>query len=261
MFKGMLRRAMEAVHEFEETKRIRAYRELDKQLKTDESYEDYISALDRATKDIRERAAVAAKKRYEQGKDVTPTIHEQMTAIGLAMDLHAERQRKDDLANRDIHEMAKRQKMIQDVGDIAQKQLSKLAKDFRYNTPKEAPKASEEDVHKAIQNNDIYRNVQHRLLGVQHKQVAYGLDKYPEPLNQDTWSQIETIDHILDETIDQAHYLMMLKIKLEEQLESELELMNQAYSDAGCCVDTTRDMQGADLDGDIHRVVEETTVK
>ena len=211
MFKGMLRRAMETVHELEETKRIRAYRELDKQLKTNESYEDYVLALDRATKDIRERAAVAAKKRYDE---------------------------------------AKPKPLFKDV-----------TVDFRYNTPKEAPKASEEDVHKAIQNNDIYRNVQQRLLGVQHKQVAYGLDKYPEPLNQDTWSQIETIDHILDETIDQAHYLMMLKIKLEEQLEAELELMNRAYSDAGCRVETTRDMQGADFDGDVHRVVKETTVK
>ncbi len=47
--------------------------------------------------------------------------------------------------------------------------------------------------------------------------MAYGLEKYPEPLNADTWSIIETIDHIIDETIDKLHYLVMLRIKFENE--------------------------------------------
>ena len=53
--------------------------------------------------------------------------------------------------------------------------------------------------------------------------MAYGLDKYPEPLNADTWSTIETIDHIIDESIDKLHYLVMLRIKLERKLEEEFD--------------------------------------
>lgn len=104
--------------------------------------------------------------------------------------------------------------------------------DTRYNTPKESPKAAEQLVEKTVVETEIYRTarleiLRHNMigheskaiiLGAQRKQIAYGLDKYPEPLNPNTWSIDETIDHIMDESIDKLHYLVMLRIKLEQLL-------------------------------------------
>jgi hypothetical protein len=96
-------------------------------------------------------------------------------------------------------------------------------KDTRYNIPKEAPKASEELISKTIRETEIYRRVNLHILNAQRKQVAYGLDKYTEPLNANTWSIIETIDHIIDESIDKLHYLVMLRIKFEESAAKEMD--------------------------------------
>lgn len=106
--------------------------------------------------------------------------------------------------------------------------------DTRYNTPKEAPKASEELVEETIMNTEIYRRARlavvqaqflsgesrTAILEAQRKQVAYGIDKYPEPLNPNTWTIGETVEHIMDESIDRLHYLIMLRIKLEQALVS-----------------------------------------
>ena len=48
--------------------------------------------------------------------------------------------------------------------------------------------------------------------------MVYGIDKYPEPLNPNTWSMIETINHAIDEGIDKLHYLVMLIVKMEQVL-------------------------------------------
>ena len=86
--------------------------------------------------------------------------------------------------------------------------------DERYNVPKETPKASEEDITHTIDNTSIYRSAKEAILKAQRKQVGYGLDKYPEPLNADSWTVIETIDHIIEESVDKLHYLTMLREKL-----------------------------------------------
>ena len=91
--------------------------------------------------------------------------------------------------------------------------------DMRYNVPRLSPKASETDVENAIDDNAIYSQTRDEMLNAQRRQVAYGLDKYPEPLNADTWTIIETIDHIISETADKLHYLTMLKIKLQQGTE------------------------------------------
>jgi hypothetical protein len=90
--------------------------------------------------------------------------------------------------------------------------------DMRYNTPKAEPKASEELVNKTISETEIYRRAKLAILQAQQRQVGYGIDKYPEPLNANTWSTIETIDHIIEESIDKLHYLVMLRIKLEQDV-------------------------------------------
>lgn len=101
-------------------------------------------------------------------------------------------------------------------------------KDSRYNNPKESPKTSEEIITKIIADTEIYRRARYLIasmwsedtrptvLQAQRKQVAYGTEKYPEPLNANTWSIVETIDHAIDESIDKLHYLIMLRIKFEQ---------------------------------------------
>lgn len=101
--------------------------------------------------------------------------------------------------------------------------------DSRYNVPKEKPKASPSLIDKTIEETSIYKDVAERIneleyerakkhiINMQRKQVGYGLDKYPEPLNADSWTAIETIDHIIEETIDKLHYLVMLQQKLKSQ--------------------------------------------
>jgi len=93
--------------------------------------------------------------------------------------------------------------------------------DYRYRNPKEAPKVSEELITKTINDTEIYSKAREAMFNAQRKQVAYGIEKYPEPLNADTWSIIETIEHTIDESVDKLHYLVMLKIQLERLLVEE----------------------------------------
>lgn len=69
---------------------------------------------------------------------------------------------------------------------------------------------------RTIEENEVYEKAKRAIFEAQIKQVAYGLEKYPEPLNHKNWSAVEAIDHIIEESVDKLHYLVMLKIKLEE---------------------------------------------
>lgn len=93
--------------------------------------------------------------------------------------------------------------------------------DQRYLKPKPKPTATKEEIDKVIASTEIYKQVSDLMHGAQREQIAYGMGKYPEPLNADTWTIIETIDHILGETIDKLHYLTMLKLKFLEQEENK----------------------------------------
>lgn len=92
------------------------------------------------------------------------------------------------------------------------------APDPRYNTPKEKPKFSQEEIDAVIGGNPIYKEVKLLLNDAQREQVGYGMGKYPEPLNDETWGVIETLDHIISEDIDKLHYTVMLKVKLMKLL-------------------------------------------
>ena len=104
-------------------------------------------------------------------------------------------------------------------------------KDSRYKIPKGEPKASDELVDRTIEETEIYRRAKELILKAQRKQVAYGLDKYATPLSADVWDILETIDHILEESIDKTHYLVMLRIHLERIAERQIEDFKQAYSE------------------------------
>jgi hypothetical protein len=107
-------------------------------------------------------------------------------------------------------------KLINKYEDLAESIKDRA--DTRYNTPKEDPKGDYKDIENVTNSNEIYKRAKLHILKAQNKQVGYGLDKYPEPLNANTWSMIETIDHIIDESVDKLHYLVMLRIKLEDEI-------------------------------------------
>jgi hypothetical protein len=88
--------------------------------------------------------------------------------------------------------------------------------DPRYNVPKKKPKFTQEEIDAVIGDNEIYSELKQLLNDAQREQVGYGMGKYPESLNDETWSVIETLDHIIGEDIDRLHYLIMLKIKLKK---------------------------------------------
>lgn len=92
--------------------------------------------------------------------------------------------------------------------------------DSRYREPKKAPKVMGSLVEETIENTAIYKEAKELILNAQRKQVAYGIEKYPEPLNPNSWDTVETIDHIIDESIDQLHYLVMLRMKLIGEINS-----------------------------------------
>lgn len=98
--------------------------------------------------------------------------------------------------------------------------MSIINADKRYLKPKKDPVAEDSVVDKVIQDNPIYSEVLNLMMKQsQRKQVAYGFDKYVETLNVNSWTTIETLDHIIDESVDKLHYLVMLKMKLLIELE------------------------------------------
>lgn len=64
---------------------------------------------------------------------------------------------------------------------------------------------------------------------VQKSQINKGLDKYPEPLNPDSWTTIELIEHALQENIDQLHYLTAMLEK--EKTKASICTGSKMYSD------------------------------
>ena len=94
--------------------------------------------------------------------------------------------------------------------------------DNRYNKPKLVqPLATDAAAAKAIEENPYYREVNAMLKDeeskeAQMKQVKYGLDKYPETLNGESWDIYEVLDHITSELVDGLHYISLLKAKLKE---------------------------------------------
>lgn len=93
-------------------------------------------------------------------------------------------------------------------------------KDERYREPKGNHKADDLEIDKAMESTRIYKEAKEHILKAQRNQVGYGIDKYPEPLNADTWSIVETIDHIISEGVDELHYLAMLRIKMLDLLDA-----------------------------------------
>lgn len=85
-------------------------------------------------------------------------------------------------------------------------------KGYEFGEKKTSPtEITEEMIDKAISKSIVYQEAVKAL----REQVAYGLRKYPEPLQYKTWNFVESIDHALSENSDKQHYLTMMKINAE----------------------------------------------
>ncbi|UVI31194.1 hypothetical protein [Paenibacillus spongiae] len=60
---------------------------------------------------------------------------------------------------------------------------------------------------------------------VQKQQIEKGRQKYPEPLNPASWTELELIDHAMQEAVDQVHYLTALRIKVLERQAEMIEMI------------------------------------
>lgn len=87
-------------------------------------------------------------------------------------------------------------------------------KGYEFGKLKQPPKVSQEQILKVIEENPIYSEAMAQYF----KQIGYGIEKYPEPLNIATWDVIETLDHEISEIVDQLNYKIMFKLKMIELL-------------------------------------------
>jgi hypothetical protein len=76
--------------------------------------------------------------------------------------------------------------------------------------------------------NQLYKDANFAWQRTQVKQIIKGAEKYPEPLNPFSWTGTELVEHALQESVDQVHYLTGLLAQVKE-----LELWADKYkSDA-----------------------------
>jgi hypothetical protein len=77
--------------------------------------------------------------------------------------------------------------------------------------------------------NPIYLESRQAFLSVQESQIDKGADKYPEPLNPNSWTIDELVDHGLMELVDQVHYTVSIRAKarkLRSDLQTAYKLLN-----------------------------------
>lgn len=143
---------------------------------------------------------------------------------------------KDEFQRAKITGMKTRSVRAQKAREVSQRAMrgefdNKPMGDTRYNVPKTAPNTDKAEVMAEIFTNPIYFDVlklmlnltpeQKEVIESQKEQVAYGLEKYPESLNDKSWTIVETISHAMGELADLQHYLAMLKIQLVKLIEGE----------------------------------------
>jgi hypothetical protein len=64
--------------------------------------------------------------------------------------------------------------------------------------------------------NQLYKDANFAWQRTQVKQIIKGAEKYPEPLNPFSWTGTELVEHALQESVDQVHYLTGLLAQIKE---------------------------------------------
>lgn len=89
--------------------------------------------------------------------------------------------------------------------------MGKELKGYEWGKKKESHNVPREVIQKEIEKNPIYSEA------IRHyeNQIGYGIAKYPETLNRETWDLQETLAHEISEIVDQLNYKVMLKQKVD----------------------------------------------
>lgn len=74
------------------------------------------------------------------------------------------------------------------------------------------------------ENHWFYKTARAVWLSVQNKQIQKGAEKYPNPFDPGEWSNDELANHALEENVDQAHYIVGMKQRMNEQEKRILQL-------------------------------------
>jgi chromosome segregation ATPase len=69
-------------------------------------------------------------------------------------------------------------------------------------------------------NHPFYSKAREEWVKGQKEQILKGAAKYPEPFNPNSWSNEELFNHCLQENVDQLHYIVGMKERMEEQAET-----------------------------------------
>lgn len=58
-----------------------------------------------------------------------------------------------------------------------------------------------------------------RKIWVNHQltQIEKGSEKYPEPFTPSSWSNEQLVEHAIQENVDQLHYIVGIKERMEQQ--------------------------------------------
>jgi hypothetical protein len=61
----------------------------------------------------------------------------------------------------------------------------------------------------------------------QQEQIKKGAEKYPEPFTPSSWTNEQLVEHALQENVDQLHYIVGMKERMEEQEQRIKDSENQ----------------------------------
>lgn len=75
-------------------------------------------------------------------------------------------------------------------------------------------------------NHPFYKNARNEWIKMQDEQILKGSEKYPEPFTPSSWSNEQLAEHAIQENVDQLHYIVGMKERMEQQ-EKEIERLNK----------------------------------
>ena len=86
-------------------------------------------------------------------------------------------------------------------------------------------------------NHKFYGDARKIWVNHQLSQIQKGSEKYPEPFTPSSWSNEQLVEHAIQENVDQLHYIVGMKERMEQQeaqiklLESKLNYMDSLKKD------------------------------
>jgi hypothetical protein len=76
-------------------------------------------------------------------------------------------------------------------------------------------------------NNPLYKRASKEMARTKAEQLVKAAEKYPEPLNPDSWTGEQLADHAFQEVFDLTSYITGMKIKFEKQSQTNNSMADQ----------------------------------